>query len=82
VEVAARGRGTIKARYDARIARAEAESDVAKECCGVRAGDERAACIADARAGEARAKDEARRARTEAEARDVARGDRGAVPAK
>lgn len=79
VEVAARGQGTSKAWYDAHIARAAAEFGVAKERCGIRAGDERAACIADARAGEARAKEEARRARREAEAREVA-NERG--PAK
>jgi len=72
VEVAARGQGTSKAWYDAHIARAEAEFGVAKERCGIRAGNERAACIADARAGEARAKEEARLARQEAEAREVA----------
>jgi hypothetical protein len=75
VEVAARVQGTSKARYDAQIARAEAAFGVAKERCGVRAGEERAACIADARAGEERAKEEARRERREAEAREVA-GDR------
>jgi len=68
VELAARGQGTPKARYDADIARAEAEFVVAKERCGVRAGDDRAGCIADAREREARAKEEARRARSEAEA--------------
>jgi hypothetical protein len=79
-ELAARGQGTSKARYDAQIARAEAEFGVAKERCAIRAGSERAACVADARADEARAKDEARRARHEAESREVANGDRN--PAK
>ena len=72
VEVAARGQGTSKAWYDAHIARAEAEFGVAKERCGIRAGDERAACIAEARADEARAKEEARRARREAQPGGVA----------
>ena len=77
VEVAARGQGTTKARYDAQVARAEAEFGVAKERCGIRGGDERAACVADARAAEARAKEEARRARAEAEAREDAGANRG-----
>lgn len=66
-EVAARGQGTIKGWYDAKIARAEAEFGVAKERCGVHAGADRETCVADARQREARVKDEARRARDEAE---------------
>jgi hypothetical protein len=68
-EVAARGQGTIKGWYDARIARAEAEFGVAKERCGVHAGADRESCVAGARQQEARVKDEARRARDEAEAK-------------
>jgi len=67
VEVAARDQGTPKARYDADIARAEAEFVVAKERCGVRAAADRETCVTDARAREARVKEEARRARREAE---------------
>ncbi len=67
VELAARELGTTKGWYDAQIARAEAEFDVAKERCGTRAGAEREACVAEARAREAQAKDEARRARNAAE---------------
>ena len=38
-ELEARGKGTPKSWYDARIARAEAEFEVAKERCGERSGD-------------------------------------------
>lgn len=79
-ELAARGQGTIKAWYDARVARAEAEFAVAKERCTVRSGAEREACVADARALEARAKAEAHRARSDAEAREVAGGRAGTPP--
>jgi hypothetical protein len=71
-EVAARRQGTVKARYDAQVARAEAEFGVAKERCAVHAGATREACVADARLQEAHAKDAARRARREAEARETA----------
>jgi hypothetical protein len=73
VEVAARGEGTPKARYDAKIARAEAEFDVQKERCGEQAGAARDGCIAEARTREAKAKDEARAERREAEGRSEAR---------
>ncbi len=69
-ELEARGKGTPKSWYDARIARAEAEFEVAKERCGERSGDPREQCITEARAAEARAKADARQARSEAEARD------------
>ena len=69
-ELEARGKGTPKSWYDARIARAEAEFEVAKERCGERAGHAREQCIAEARAAEARAKANARQARSEAEARE------------
>jgi hypothetical protein len=81
-EVAARGQGTIKAWYDARIARAEAEFDVEKERCGVKAGADREVCVADARVREARVKEEARAARRDAEARETAPGAQGAGAAK
>lgn len=71
-DIAARAQGTSKARYDAQIARAEAEFVVAKERCGLRAGAARELCTAEARVAEARSKDEARRARREAERREQA----------
>ena len=82
VELAAHSQGTTKARYDARVARAEAEFEVAKERCGVHAGAERETCVADARTREARAKDEARAARREAEGRDATVTERAADRAK
>lgn len=69
-ELAAQQKNTPKARYDARVARAEAEFDVAKERCGELAGHPREMCVADARAAEARAKSAARIAREESETRD------------
>lgn len=60
-------KGTPKARYDASVARAEAQLDVAKERCRELAGYRQEVCIADARAAEAHAKESARIARQEAE---------------
>jgi hypothetical protein len=75
-ELAARTSATPKSRYDARVARAEAEFEVAKERCGERPGPQREACINDARAAEARAKDEARLARQEGESSERRRSAR------
>ena len=75
-ELAARSSGTPKSQYDARVARAEAEFDVAKERCGEHSGHQRELCIHDARAAEARAKDEARVARQESESRERPRAGR------
>jgi hypothetical protein len=74
--LAARLSGTPKSQYDARVARAEAEFDVAKERCGDRAGHQRELCIHEARSAEARAKDEARLARQEGESNERRRAGR------
>ena len=58
--IALHQKDTPKGRYDARVARAEADFEVAKERCGDLAGHAREMCIAEARADEARAKDAAR----------------------
>ena len=68
-ESEARYRGTPKAWYDARAARAEAEFEVARERCGDRARDTKDVCLAEARAAETRAKAEAKLARQQAEGR-------------
>ena len=48
--------GTPKAREDARLARAEATYEVAKEKCDERAGDSKTACVREAQAALARDK--------------------------
>src|SRR5262245_29882834 len=48
-DLTARSSGTPKSQYDARVARAEAEFEVAKERCGDHAGHQRELCIHDAR---------------------------------
>jgi hypothetical protein len=51
---------TEKARYDARIAKAEADYAVASEKCDDLAGDQKTACVKEAKAAEARAKADAK----------------------
>jgi hypothetical protein len=51
---------TEKARYDARIARAEADYAVASEKCDDLAGDRKDACVKEAKAVEAKAKADAK----------------------
>jgi chromosome segregation ATPase len=70
-ELDAKNKGTAKARADARIVRAEAQYDVAKEKCDELSGNAKDACVKDAKAAEARAKAEAKADR--ADARDVRR---------
>jgi hypothetical protein len=53
---------TEKARYDARIAKAEADYAVASEKCDDLTGDKKDACIKEAKAVEARAKADAKTA--------------------
>jgi hypothetical protein len=69
-EIALQQKDTPKSRYDARVARAEAGFEVAKERCGELAGHAREMCIAEARADEARAKNAARLDRQDSETRD------------
>ena len=47
-ELDAKNKGTAKARYDARVARAEAEYSVAKEKCDDLAGNAKDVCVMDA----------------------------------
>lgn len=51
---------TAKARYDARIARAEASYALAKEKCDDLAGNAKDVCLKEAKAGETRAKADAK----------------------
>jgi hypothetical protein len=66
----AKNKGTAKARTDARIVRAEALYEVAKEKCDDLSGNAKDVCVKDAKAAEARAKAEAKKS---ADARDVRR---------
>ena len=51
---------TEKARYDARIAKAEADYSVASEKCDDLSGNQKDACVKEAKAAEARAKADAK----------------------
>ena len=53
-------KNTDKARYDARIERAEADYMVAKERCAEKAGNARQVCLEEAKAAEATAKADAK----------------------
>lgn len=54
-ELEARYTGTLKARYEAQIAKAEADYDVAKERCDDFAGNAKDVCLKDAKAALTRA---------------------------
>ena len=56
----ARDKGSLKAQTDARVARAEAEYDVAKERCDDLAGNVKHVCVMDAKAALARGKADAK----------------------
>ena len=53
-------KGTEKAQYDARVARAEANYAVAKEKCDDRTGNDKDVCIKEAKAAEVKAKADAK----------------------
>lgn len=55
-ELEARHTGTLQARYDAQVAKAEANYDVAKERCDDFAGNAKDVCLKDAKAALIRAK--------------------------
>jgi hypothetical protein len=59
-ELEARDKGTLKAQADARMARAEADYDVAKERCDDMAGNVKDVCVKDAKAALARGKADAK----------------------
>jgi hypothetical protein len=65
----ARGKNTPKARYDARVARAEAEHLVAKERCDDQSGNAKDVCLKEAKAAETKAKADAKVEREASEAR-------------
>ena len=53
-------KGTEKAQYDARVARAEANYAVAKEKCDDRTGNDKDVCIKEAKAAQTKAKADAK----------------------
>jgi hypothetical protein len=57
-------KNTDKARYDARVARADADYDVAKEKCDDLKGNDKDVCVKEAKASYTRAKADAKVART------------------
>jgi chromosome segregation ATPase len=71
-ELDAKNKGTAKARADARVVRAEAQYDVAKEKCDDLAGNAKDVCVKDAKAAEQKAKADARAERADA-SRNVVR---------
>ena len=62
-ELKARNDATAEARYEARVARAEADYEVAKERCDDKAGNPKDVCMKDAKAAEVKAKSDAKVAR-------------------
>jgi hypothetical protein len=68
-ELEARVKGTPKAHYDVRVAKAEMVYDVARERCGERVGKARGHCLKEARAAYDQARTEAKTEREAAEKR-------------
>jgi hypothetical protein len=78
-ELDARNQGTVKARADARVARAEADYLVAREKCDDLAGNAKDVCVKEAKAAETKAKADAKADRKVADARkDAAESKRDA----
>jgi hypothetical protein len=65
-ELDAKNKGTAKARTDARVVRAEAQYDVAKEKCDDLSGNAKDVCVKDAKAAEQKAKADAHAERADA----------------
>ena len=65
----ARNKGTAKARTDARMVRADAMYDVAKEKCDDLSGNAKDVCVKDAKAAQAKAKAQAKDDRADASVR-------------
>jgi hypothetical protein len=74
-ELEAREKGTPKAQYDVRVAKADADYEVAKEKCDEYAGNSKDVCMKDAKAALTRAKADAKveRESREASKRNVER---------
>ena len=68
-ELDARYKGTAKAREDARVARADAQYEVAKEKCDDLSGNAKDVCVKEAKAAQTRAKADAKADRKVSDAR-------------
>lgn len=64
-DLEARFKNTDKARYDAQVAKADADYSVAKEKCDDKSGKEKDACVKEAKAAQASAKANARAQRAD-----------------
>jgi hypothetical protein len=64
-ELEANYKNTDKARYDARVARADADYDVAKEKCDDMSGNQKDVCVKEAKAAHTKAKADAKVARAD-----------------
>jgi len=73
-DLEAHQKNTEKARTDARVAKAEADYDVAKERCDDKSGNEKDVCVKDAKAALTRAKADAKADAKVSDARSEARG--------
>lgn len=67
-ELEARDKGTPKAHHDARVARADADYEVAKEKCDEYSGNSKDVCMKEAKAAQTRAKADAKVERESREA--------------
>jgi hypothetical protein len=66
-ELEAQYKNTDKARYDARVAKADADYDVAKEKCDDLKGNDKDVCVKEAKAAHTKAKADAKVARAQRE---------------
>ena len=71
-DVEAKYKNTDKARYDARVARADADYDVAKEKCDDMSGNRKDVCVKEAKAAHTKAKADAKVAKADTEATHTA----------
>ena len=69
-------KNTDKARYDARVARADADYDVAKEKCDDMTGNQKDVCVKQAQAAHTKAKGDAKVARADESATQTAANKR------
>jgi hypothetical protein len=67
-ELEANYKNTAKARYDARVAQADADYDVAKEKCDDMSGNQKDVCVKEAKAAHTKAKADAKVARADSDA--------------
>jgi len=75
-ELEANYKNTTKARYDARVAQADADYDVAKEKCDDMSGNQKDVCVKQAKAAHTKAKADAKVARTDRDATRTAENKR------